>query len=193
MGNISELYIRKFARKLEQYNKPAQLPDYFKGLIGDKKSVTIAEVGAGPINTIGNYWPEVEVNLYASDVLAREYQELWNQNNAVPIVPISYQDFEKFDYPDGMFDIVHCVNALDHTKNPRKALAEIVRVCKPGGYIYLRHSPNQMDRFGGHHQWNIYMNLGDCIFQGKGDAFALGRGFESHMEDDLIVSICKKI
>lgn len=195
INGVSSLYIRKFARKLEQYNCPGMLPEYFRPMIGGKKKVKIAELGAGPINTIGNEWPGTEVELFASDSIQPEYRKLWEAHGAVPLIPIECQDMERLTYPDEMFDIVHCVNAVDHTPDARAALFEFRRVCKYGGWIYLRHAPDQMRRFGGMHAWNIRMENGKCIFEGKQETFVL-EGFESHIEpsekEDLIVSICHK-
>ena len=195
INGVSTLYIRKFARKLEQYNNTAKLPDYFAPMIGNKKQVKIAELGAGPINTIGNAWPDTAVEIFASDSIQPEYEKLWKEHGAVPVVPIVYENMERLTYPDAMFDIVHCVNAVDHTPDARAALAEFHRVCKPGGWIYLRHAPDQMRRFGGMHAWNIRMEGGECVFEGKHERFML-EGFESRMErgekEDLIVSVCQK-
>ncbi len=155
INGVSTLYIDKFARKLAQYNHAGTLPDYFGPMIGDKNNVKIAEVGAGPINTIGNQWSGVEVEVVPSDILQPEYEKLWKAHGANPIVPVEYADMENLPYPDESFDIVHCVNALDHTKDANKALSELTRICRTGGWIYLRHSSNQKKRFGGHHYWNI--------------------------------------
>lgn len=196
VNGISSLYIRKFKRKLEQFNKPMKLPDYFGPMIGEKKSVDIAEVGAGPINTIGNEWPGVDVRVWASDVLQQEYEKLWQEHKAIPVVDVSCEDMEKLTYPDEYFDIVHCVNALDHTKDAQKALAELERVCKPGGWIYLRHAPNQWARFGGHHYWNInierWEGKDECWFHDKHGSFKLDEKYKVHLEGDLIVAICQK-
>ncbi len=191
LNGVSSLYIRKFKRKLEQYNKPGPLPDYFGPLIGDKKAVRIAEVGAGPINTIGNEWPGVEVEIVASDVLQPEYEKLWKEHRATPVVPVEFQDFEHLSYPDESFDIVHCVNALDHTYDAEAALEELWRICKLGGWIYLRHSPFQMKRFGGKHEWNIYLDEDGCVFAGKTQRFLL-TGFQTHSQGELIISTRQK-
>lgn len=155
MEHISELYLRKFMRKVEQYNSSRQLPEYFKELIGDKKTVKIAELGAGPINTIGDSWPGVEVKVIPSDALALEYDELWEKYQVTPLIKVTYQDFEELRYPSNFFDIVHCRNALDHTENAYQAIKEMKRVCKPGGWVYLAHGLSQKKRFGKHHFWNI--------------------------------------
>ncbi len=198
INGVSTLYIRKFARKLEQYNKPMQLPEYFREMIGDKKSVRIAEVGAGPINTIGNEWANVEVEVIASDNMQPEYEKLWKEHDATPIVPVEYADMEKLPYPDGSFDIVHCVNALDHTKSVWHAIKEMDRVCKKGGWIYLRHSPMQKTRFGGHHYSDAeFIDANEMIFWGEQSGIRIPQDvslpFKTYLEGDLIVSICQKI
>lgn len=188
MNRTLYFYAIKFKGKEQTYNKSMMLPSYFASMIRDKKKVVIAELGAGIVNTIGNEWPGVEVEIHASDVLWPEYQKIWEKNKKTPLVPIEYQDFETLNYPDSMFDIVHVVNALDHTKNVLGALQELQRVCKPGGWIYLRHAPDQKSRYGGMHQWN-------CSKEGfsNGQMLVKLSNYETHIEDDLIVSICHKI
>lgn len=155
MGGISKHYLNTFEHKFKKYNKPMQLPDYFGSMIGDKKHVRIAELGSGPVVTIGNSWPGVEVDLFASDELAFEYEEqLWNKYGVDPLIPIDYRNFERTYYPENYFDIVHCRNAIDHTKNFHRAIEEMKRICRPGGWIYLAHAPSQKTRFGGHHYWD---------------------------------------
>lgn len=78
-------------------------------------------------------WGKVNLKIYASDILANEYAKLTHE---VLRTPIEYQDMENLTYLDESFDVVHCVNALDHTKNAQKALSEMKRICKTGGYIF---------------------------------------------------------
>jgi ubiquinone/menaquinone biosynthesis C-methylase UbiE len=169
-------------------NRYRHLPMYFEKLIGDKKHVLIAELGAGPVNTIGDHFRDVKVEIYASDIFADEYNKFWMKAMKTALVPILYQDMEHLTYPDNMFDIVHCVNALDHTPDARQAICEMKRVCKPGGWIYMRHAPNQKKRYGGMHAWNFsekgLSNEKDAIFLPE---------FSTHLEDDLIVNIWQKI
>lgn len=191
LNRTTYFYRKKFRSKLEKFNHGRVLPDYFSSMIGNKKEIVIAELGAGPINTIGDSWPGVDVKIYASDVLQPEYEKSWQYYNAIPIVPVEYQDFEHLTYPDEFFDIVHCVNALDHTGDPRQALEEIYRVCKPGGWIYLRHAPDQMKRYGGMHRWDAKIINGKCVFQGKTE-IVIVEGAKVHLEDDLIIAIWQK-
>lgn len=40
------------------------------------------------------------------------------------------------DVGDDLYDLVFCRHTLEHTMDPRKALRELVRICRPGGLIY---------------------------------------------------------
>lgn len=178
MNKTVYFYKVKFEKKEEQYNKPSQLPAYFGALIGDKKDILIAELGAGPVNTIGNQWPDTKVTIFASDILQPQYQPLWDKYQKIPIIPIVYEDMEKLTYADESFDIVHCVNALDHTLNLHQAIAEMKRVCKKGGWVYLRHAQGQKTRYRGmHHHDFETINLPE---------------FSKSMEGDLIVNLWQK-
>lgn len=42
---------------------------------------------------------------------------------------------EHLPFDDGRFDVVLCVEVLEHTSDLRKALAEMARVLRPGGYF----------------------------------------------------------
>ena len=192
--NTLRFYKSKFGSKLAKFNLPAQLPDYFEPMIGDKKEVNIAELGAGPICTIGNSWKDVKVNIYASDVLQNEFAPQWKKHGATPIVPIEYQDMEHLSYPDEFFDIVHCANAVDHTLDARQALREMLRICKIGGWIYLRHFPNQRTKLRGMHEWNIDAVDGECVVFKRRKKFLLSEfgNFKTHKENDLIISIMQK-
>lgn len=179
INKTTYFYRHKFKRKEAQYNQHGRLPDYFGPMIGDKKRVVIAELGAGPVNTIGDEWPGVEVEIRASDVMAGEYSKFWQQHKKTPLVPVVYEDFEHLSYPDNTFDIVHCRNAIDHTPDFPRAIAEMKRVCKPGGWVYLAHAPGQKTRYGGMHHYNF-------------EEVELPE-FKTHTEGDLIISIWQKI
>lgn len=203
--NTLLFYNMNFRKKLRKFNRPSQLPDYFKPMIGDNKEVNIAELAAGPICTIGNAFKDVKVNIYASDILQNEYAPLWELHQATPIVPVEYQDMEHLTYPDGFFDIVHCANALDHTLYPKKALNEILRICKLGGWVYLYHLPDQRKKYRGMHEWDINEVGGETIFSNPNEKFSLSEfgDFKTHTEhqklrgswreEDLVISILHKI
>jgi len=62
---------------------------------------------------------------------------------------------ESLDLKNAQYDIVYCQATLEHVSDIRKALAEAVRVTKPGGYIYCVASP-LWHSTQGHHQGHIF-------------------------------------
>lgn len=181
-----QFYQRTFAKKVNFFNRPASLPSYFEPMIGNKKEVLIADLGAGPVCILGNLWKNVKTRIYASDILQKEFEPLWEAHNTTPIVPLEYQDMENLTYKDNFFDIVYCENALDHTLDAVKALKEMIRVCKSGGWIYLRHAPDQRSRFGGIHAWDVNLVNGECVFSNPDNTFSLSdyMDFKEFLETD---------
>jgi ubiquinone/menaquinone biosynthesis C-methylase UbiE len=57
-------------------------------------------------------------------------------------------------YRDGLFDLVFSVNAFEHIPDPKEALREAVRVCRPGGTVMLQFDPLWHSAFG-HHLWGL--------------------------------------
>lgn len=93
------------------------------------------------------------------------------------IVVSEQQDMEKLTYPANQFDVVHCRNALDHTKDALAAVKEMVRICKPGGLVYIKCWLDQKNTKG-HHFWSakengtltngeVSFNLGEMGFKIK--------------------------
>ena len=66
--------------------------------------------------------------------------------------PVEVQDMEELDYPDRSFDIVVCINALDHTKDALRAIAEFTRVAED--YVYIKCWLDQKQT-GYRHYWDF--------------------------------------
>ena len=45
--------------------------------------------------------------------------------------------FQDMPYPDHSFDVVYCVEALEHAPNPATAVAELARLVRPGGQLII--------------------------------------------------------
>lgn len=185
-------YRKKLPEKAAYFNRPLPLHEYFDPLIGDKKEVKIADLGCGLLATTGSYKPGVKVSLFPSDFLANQYNQVFIDAGIERLIPIERQDMESLTYEDNYFDIVNCVNALDHTINPDKALREMIRVCRPGGWVYLRHMPanGRRSKYSGLHQWNIDMEAnGDCLFWNPERKFLLSdidSGFTSSVKQEKL-------
>jgi SAM-dependent methyltransferase len=183
--NTLRFYKSKMPFKAKQFNRIFPLDPYFGEMIGDKKEVWIADVGAGMFSTTGSTWPNVIVHMYPSDYLADEYMGVLRDAGIKPVFPIEKQSMESLTYPDEFFDIVVCINALDHCAKPLDALKEMYRVCKQGGWIYLRHQENNGDyqNFKGMHHWNLCKEGVDFRIWDKESSDTI-YGFTSTIQED---------
>lgn len=48
-----------------------------------------------------------------------------------------HQDIEQMTFADGAFDAVICLEVLEHVQNPFRAAAELRRVLRTGGFLFL--------------------------------------------------------
>ena len=197
-------YKSKLPLKTKSFNHKFELPDYFNQLINGKKEVVIAELGAGMFCTIGSTWKTAKVKIYPSDILADEYNQILKNHGIDPFMLVEKQDMDKLTYPDNFFDIVHCCNALDHTFNPIKAIKEMYRICKPDGFIYLRHAVNvgKRQNYNGLHLWNLELDQSnDLIIWNPESQYSLRSMFpglriinsiEKESDCDKVISILQK-
>lgn len=202
--NSLAFYKNKMSYKAKQFNFIFPLHPYFSEMIGDKKEVVIADIGAGMFSTTGSTWGIVKVTLYPSDILADDYNKLLEEKGVVPIIKVLKEDMTELSYEDNFFDIVNCVNALDHCIDPLTAIQEMYRVCKPDGFIYLRHFNNnaEYEGYSGFHAWNISKVIGadDCLIWNTIEQFLLSDYFadfkvsiKNDIDDrDMIVTIIHK-
>ena len=205
-NNTLRFYRAKMPWKAKAFNTELlYLPDYFDKMISDKKEVTIAEIGSGMFCTIGSLWKTAKIKIIPSDALATEFNQMLKECGVTPLIPVEKQDMLNLTYKDSSFDIVHCTNALDHTRNPLRAISEMYRIVKQGGYIYLRHFPNvgEHERYSGLHMWNIDKSGdSDCVIWNLSEKHLLSNYFKGFVTikkreldyepDDMVVSILHK-
>jgi 2-polyprenyl-3-methyl-5-hydroxy-6-metoxy-1,4-benzoquinol methylase len=58
---------------------------------------------------------------------------------------------EQLPFRDGAFDLVHCFSVIEHVGSVEATVAEMVRVTRPGGVIYV-HTPNAWSWWEGHYK-----------------------------------------
>lgn len=66
-------------------------------------------------------------------------QKLKEQN--LPIDNFKQEFGEKLSFLGNQFDVVHCFTVLEHVKNVKQCLEEMIRIAKPGGVVYIN-TPN---------------------------------------------------
>src|SRR3990167_1764184 len=179
-----------------KFNQPLLLVDHLVSLIGDKKEVKIADIGSGPYSIIGSYFPGIKVDIYHSD--RQDFNPFWEKRQLKSIISVEYQNMEKLTYPDNFFDIVHCCNALDHTKNAKEAVKEMIRVCKIDGWVHIHCWLDKLST-GYLHRWNAKK---DGVFMNNIDTFDLKDfGFQIQFIDkggesrynEIIATLKKKL
>jgi len=58
---------------------------------------------------------------------------------------------ERLPFPDGSFDVVYCFSAIEHVESVEASVAEMARVTRAGGLIYV-HTPNAWSWYEGHYK-----------------------------------------
>ena len=47
-------------------------------------------------------------------------------------------DLQSIDFPEDTFDVIYCSHVLEHVPDDRKAMSELYRILKPGGWAILQ-------------------------------------------------------
>ena len=89
--------------------------------VKNRTHALILDAGAGPMSLVGNWHPDMDIELIAVDPLSYLYNELLHKFNLVPYPRVQHAFVERVSelYPSDFFDVVHIQNALDHSGNPR--------------------------------------------------------------------------
>lgn len=95
-------------------------------------SISVLEIGSGP-TCIG----QLISAKYASyiDPLMDFYRVEFR--DVLPDGELICQKGEEITKGDDSYDLVFCINSLDHMAAPEAALGEVVRVLRPGGFLVL--------------------------------------------------------
>lgn len=109
------------------YTEELQIPiEKFKGQ-------RVLEVGCGPLVPILQF---IDCERHGLDPLIDRYKEIGFPLGKFDIRCVNAYA-ESIPYPDVYFDAVVSVNALDHVDDFERVSAEMQRVLKPGGRIYI--------------------------------------------------------
>jgi SAM-dependent methyltransferase len=137
---------------------PFQYESLFAGVPG-ASTLSVLDVGAGPLSQIGTVGIRADVRLQAVDPLAPAYDAVLQFFRISPPVVTKFGIAERLigQFPERQFDLVHARNALDHALDPFRCIHEMAALVKPGGWIVLDHTDCEADHqgFQGLHQWNF--------------------------------------
>jgi len=143
-------------------------------LPSDRERVRILDVGSGPVSSLG--FPRLPdgrvIELTAADALADRYEELLHTYRITPPawpLPVAVEELSEH-FGEGVFDLVHARNALDHTVDAFAGIRQMVRVVRPGCYVILQHYPNvaEFHAYTGLHGWNLDERKGRFVIWQRG-------------------------
>lgn len=92
----------------------------------------VLDIGCGPMGSLE--WATMALERVGLDPLADSYRKLGTDKHQMKYVSCGS---ENIPFPDGHFDIVTSFNSLDHVDDLTKTIAEICRVVRPGGGLFL--------------------------------------------------------
>jgi SAM-dependent methyltransferase len=144
--------------------------------------VSILDVGAGPLTSLGYRYPGKALTIVPVDPLAGEYDRLLRDAGLVPpirTIAVAGEDLPEHFGPR-KFDIAYACNALDHSADPLRIISNMVAVVRPSGFVVLRHKRNEGEeaRYGGLHQWNFDVADGRLMVWNNAAAVDVGSALE---------------
>jgi SAM-dependent methyltransferase len=123
------------------------------------EEISILDVGAGPVTSLGFRYPGKTLTIVPVDPLADEYDRLLGDAELDPPIRTIRVAGEALleHFGSGSFDIACAINSLDHSADPVTIISNMAAVVRTGGVVLLRHKRNEGEgaRYGGLHQWNF--------------------------------------
>lgn len=93
------------------------------GCGGGRNAIAMARLGAGQVHGI--------------DIGAKGIEDARRRAENLDNVAFSVAPLTDIPFPDASFDVVWCAGVLMHTFDEERVLAELARVLRPGGLIYM--------------------------------------------------------
>ncbi len=118
--------------------------DKFSGRLGDTDGASIDVLDIGTANALlpvllcqqHPLFRVVAIDMANSMLdLAARYIQSSQYCDRIELAKVDAKDMQ---YDPGEFDVVMCKSTIHHIPVPSQCLAEIVRVCKPGGAVFVR-------------------------------------------------------
>jgi phosphatidylethanolamine/phosphatidyl-N-methylethanolamine N-methyltransferase len=98
----------------------------------------VLEVGVGTGLSLSAYQPHLEIIGidYSEDMLERARRRVSDEGLS-HVRELRQMDARHLDFPDGHFDTVVAMYLVSVVPDPERVMAEMARVCKPGGQVII--------------------------------------------------------
>ncbi len=131
------------------------------------ETISIIDVGAGPLTKLGKTYPGKTLRITATDPLAPEYARIMREAGIdPPVPPIACRGEDLLDlFRPATFDIAFAQNALDHSIDPVRVITNMVHLVKEGRSVVLRHlrTVAVKELYRHLHQWNFDIEDGEFV------------------------------
>lgn len=98
----------------------------------------VLEVGVGTGLSLEHYKPEMQVTgIDFSEEMLKKARDKVEAQSLSHVEELSQMDARSLDFPDNHFDTVAAMHVLSVVPEPERVMAEIARVCKPGGRVVI--------------------------------------------------------
>ena len=99
---------------------------------------TVLEVGVGTGLALPEYAPECQVTGidFSEDMLQKARRRV-AEHDLSHVKALLQMDARQLDFPDNSFDTVAAMHVLSVVPEPERVMAEIARVCAPGGRVII--------------------------------------------------------
>jgi len=102
------------------------------------RSGHVLEVGVGTGLSLPHYNPGLSVTgIDFSDEMLGKARKRVRKGKLGHVRELRHMDARSLDFPDNHFDIVVAMHILSVVPEPERVMAEITRVCKPGGEVVI--------------------------------------------------------
>lgn len=104
----------------------------------NRRSGTVLEVGVGTGLSLRHYRPELRITgIDFSREMLRKAQDKVGRLGLAHVTELRQMDARALEFPDDHFDTIAAMHVLSVVPEPEKVMAEISRVCKPGGEVVI--------------------------------------------------------
>ena len=113
----------------------------------------VLDVGSGPLTCCGYRMtsePDAQLNVTAVDPLADDYDRALQRAGVTPVVRTQPAPAEELTsvFAADHFDFVFSRNALDHSRDPVRAIRQMLTVVKPGHSVLIEVQEDEADAMG---------------------------------------------
>jgi ubiquinone/menaquinone biosynthesis C-methylase UbiE len=134
---------REAARLEAKVNPEAWVQTYLTGRV--RPDAQVLSVGCGPgviLNAVAALHPSIQAT--GLDISTDRIQEAIQRNVANPRLKFVRGDAQAMQLPSDAFDLVYSRMLLQYLPEKSRAVAEMVRVCRPGGTVFLQDLDGQL-------------------------------------------------